>query len=543
MLVRSNIAQPTSLVRPFADPPQEGAQDQPAIKDYHFQKAIRGWISRERGESAEPGGAYILDDFFPTENGIRVRGGTPRYATLPTEVTSIFDYDSGGVKKIFATNETEVYDITVIVDPDTELLPASADIQAQTGGFYSTVQYTQTAGTFLMIVNGQDTPQNFDGTVWSTTPLITGPADITSLSYVWVHGSRLWFIDENTRDVWYLPVDAIGGPATLFVLQGIFRDGGNLLFGASWSIDAGDGISNKVCFFSDNGEVAVYTGTDPASADFAIQGVYKIGNVLGFNAQVKSGGDLVIATEEGFIPLTAAIQKDKSVAGLSSYSRNIEPDWKRESARRKDPELKWSAVSWPSRNMILIALPTFGTLNPIAFAYNLRTGALSQFTNWDTRCTVVFDDDLYFGTSNGRVLLGDNGGNDDGSEYVATYVGLFEPCGAGFLEKTAHSMRPRFIENEAFNYVASMQANVKVNLPEPPDPVTIFPGTQWDAGQWDSFQWAGVQADKRTAIWQTATAEGDTLAPAIQIPSNSEIQPIVELTGVDFKFTLGEAEK
>ena len=67
-------------------------------------------------------------------------------------------------------------------------------------------------------------------------------------------------------NAWCLPLNAVGGELIYIPLSGAAKRGGSLLFGASWSIDAGDGIDDKCIFVTDQGEVLVFTGTDPTSS-------------------------------------------------------------------------------------------------------------------------------------------------------------------------------------------------------------------------------------------------------------------------------------
>ena len=46
-------------------------------------------------------------------------------------------------------------------------------------------------------------------------------------------------------------------------LSGAATKGGKLLFCATWSIDAGDGIDDKLVFCTDLGELLIFTGGDP----------------------------------------------------------------------------------------------------------------------------------------------------------------------------------------------------------------------------------------------------------------------------------------
>ena len=97
-------------------------------------------------------------------------------------------------------------------------------------------------------------------------------------------------------NAWYLPLDAVGGVLLPIYLAGAATKGGKLLFGASWSIDAGDGIDDKCVFVTDLGEVLVFTGSNPGdAANWRQEGRYQIGAPLGMNAHMLLGGDLIIA--------------------------------------------------------------------------------------------------------------------------------------------------------------------------------------------------------------------------------------------------------
>ena len=64
-------------------------------------------------------------------------------------------------------------------------------------------------------------------------------------------------------NAWYLDIDAVGGLLHQIPLSGSASGGGHLLFGAVWSLDAGDGADDKCVFVTDLGEVLVFTGSNP----------------------------------------------------------------------------------------------------------------------------------------------------------------------------------------------------------------------------------------------------------------------------------------
>lgn len=103
-----------------------------------------------------------------------------------------------------------------------------------------------------------------DGSESQLVPGIAFGSGLTSanMAFVWVYKNRLWFAERDSMNAWYLPVDAIGGTASVFPLAGVFGQGGALLFGQTWSLDAGQdgGLSEQNIFVSTRGEVAVYQG-------------------------------------------------------------------------------------------------------------------------------------------------------------------------------------------------------------------------------------------------------------------------------------------
>src|SRR5690606_13998256 len=120
-------------------------------------------------------------------------------------------------------------------------------------GDYSSLQFTTSGGTFLLMVNGVDDMQQFDGSSWlavnsSSTPRKIEGVATSDLTHIWKYGNRVFAVEGGTMNAWYLPTLSIGGTATLFTLGGVFNHGGSLLFGGSWSTDAGDGLDDY-CFF------------------------------------------------------------------------------------------------------------------------------------------------------------------------------------------------------------------------------------------------------------------------------------------------------
>ena len=60
-------------------------------------------------------------------------------------------------------------------------------------------------------------------------------------------------------NAWYLATNAVGGALSMIPLSGAAAKGGKLLFGAAWTIDAGNGLDDKCVFVTRPGEALIFT--------------------------------------------------------------------------------------------------------------------------------------------------------------------------------------------------------------------------------------------------------------------------------------------
>ena len=97
--------------------------EQPKIeaKPYTFPAPIRGLVQSENLAMIGQGTAAVLDNWICTETGIKVRGGSARYATISdnSPVVSMFRYRSGTNERIFGATDGYIFDLSAISDPIT----------------------------------------------------------------------------------------------------------------------------------------------------------------------------------------------------------------------------------------------------------------------------------------------------------------------------------------------------------------------------------------------------------------------------------------
>lgn len=512
-----------------------------------FPAPIRGWVTSENLAATGPASAQVLENWFPTQTGIKIRGGSPKFATIDESnvepVRSLMSYIGGATKKMFASDEDSIYEITSPTDSTTA---PTADITGQTAGYYSYVNFATTGGNFMPVVNGADNLQLYDGSTWTeidaaSTPAITGQSTDT-FSHVSAYRNRLFFVEGGTMNVHYLPVDSIGGATGVISLSGTFTLGGSVYFTDTWSQDSGSGLDDKFIVISSEGEVAVFEGSNPASAStWNLVGVYAIPKPLGFHATMRAGGDLVIATESGMIPISAAVMKDPAALSLSAISKNIEPDWTTEVIARR--ALPWEIVKWPEKNRAYVSLPVTSDDNePWCFVVNLQTGAWAKYVGWDTRCFVLHDDQVYFGSNDGTIKRAELGGFDDVSTpYVSKCAGSWDHLGAVGSLKTIKQARATFRTSNSFAPQLSGSVGYAVTFPSAPNAVAAEAADSlWDIGLWDEALWdSGIDLRTYTTRWVSIGKTGNEFSFQVQVTNGGTNTPTAELAVFDLTFESG----
>jgi hypothetical protein len=485
-------------------------------------------------------GASVAENGVPLTSTVRIRGGDFKVATVGAAVKALIPYRSGALAKLFAATTTAVYDISAF---DDDTVPSAA-ISSLTNGNWVSVQISTAGGQYVVMANGADAVRAYNGSAWSS-PAITGvtPAD---LDFVWLHGNRLWFIEAGTMVAWYLDVESIAGAAEDFNLGAVFENGGSLYIGGTWSSDSGSGFGERNVFISTEGEVAVYQGLNPGADPltdpdaYRLVGRYNIGKPVGRQV-MKAGGDLLIATTDGIVPLSAVVTKDPAALSMAAVSYNIEGPWKRtiktitSVASQPVQMLKWQRES----------LGIIGFRHKAeVYVVNLQTGAWAKWTAKDVQALVIHNDLAYYGDSDGSVFQLDAGGSDNGAPYIFRWSFLPDHLETPGRLKTVHSARATFRALAPFEASLDVATDYRREFDVPPNAVIDdeVPAL-WDVGLWDVSLWdSAADSDARQTVltyWRTINRSGVVAAPQVQITSGSDRKPDAELVTVDVIYDVG----
>jgi hypothetical protein len=451
------------------------------------------------------GSTSLYSISYNTETQPFTVGKTLTGATSAATATIVKVIDNGTTGTLWVDNVTGTFGASEIITDD-NTTPGSAT----------------TAGAPVLLFNG-----------------ITG-VSTSSLSYNWTYKNRIFYVEKNSLNAWYLPVDSVTGTATLLPLAGIFQRGGSLLFGAAWSLETlGGGLSEQCIFVTTEGEIAVFQGTDPSVADsWAKVGVYRTGRPLGAKAHIKAGGDVVMATDIGFLPVSASLTRDYAALSPVAVSYPIEVAWNEYVANRSFAA--WTCEVWPSQQMMAITMPSPIGSTPTMLVANVRTGAWAPYTGWNAFCVLSFQGRMFFGSDNGRIIEAEVTGADDGLPYTASCVPLFDPLKAPASLKTGLLARSTLLASADIAPQLSLQADYQIALPPSPSAAQMPGGNTWDSGVWNVSKWDQVGQKSTKQQWQSVGGAGYALSPAVQITSGSLVPLDVELVSVDLTYDLAD---
>jgi len=507
----------------------------------------RGIIQNENEAYMQPGAAVICDNWKPTMRGVSLRGGHVLWCQLPetTPVISAFQYASGNIQQMFAGNLNKLYEVTTVT-------PALIK-SGQTSGNYSASQLANAQGDWMIVVNDAGNPplrygpSSGGGLTWEAlasgyVPPAGKPSMITNipaagLSYVCKYRNRYFFIETGSMNAWYLPLNAVGGALAMIPLSGAATKGGKLLACFSWSIDAGDGIDDKIVFMTDLGELLIFTGSDPSvAASWRQEGRYETSPPLGMNAHLAVGGDVLLATVDGIVPISGAITKSRVDLELAAITRTIKPMWREHVLDKR--EHPWTMCKWDEYGAIFTTFPGGKTGKQLCLATNAATGAHARFTGWDAMCFIRMRGDAFFGDQLGRIMQMDRTGYDNGVPYVATLVGGWEMFQSPSQTVTWRQSRASFSARagEPFQPQLSATTDYVVVLPQPPlagpDPGLL---DLWDQGLWGDAIWDAAAAPKpvvRNTGWVSIGMTGFSHAPIVQVTVAQQAKPEVDLISI-----------
>lgn len=340
---------------------------------------------------------------------------------------------------------------------------------------------------------------------WSVMVISGAGLTVANLITATVFKQRMWYIENNSMNVWYAGILSFQGVLTQLPLGQIFKKGGTLMQMATWTIDNVSGIDDYAVFITTEGEVAIYQGYDPAQVStWSLVGVFNIGRPIGRRCYTKYAADIIVITADGATPLSKAMLTDRtqSNAQLTDKIANaINTD-----VGNFNANFGWQVIDYPLGNKLIINVPD--QVNTIMHQWVMNSVAKSwwRFDAWNANCWELQQDALYYGGKT-KVFLADVGTNDAGNAITIDCKPAFS-----YFElpgKLKNFLMARAIFQASANIAPVITLNVDFNDVINPAPPFISGGlAPWDTSPWDITPWGDSSPSISIRNWQGVTGLG-----------------------------------
>lgn len=485
-----------------------------------------GWDAISPLAVMDPKRAVILDNIIPRPGWVELRGGSQTWISTfsGVPVETLMTYKSASMQRLFAISGGAIYGI----HGNTSI---TTDVSGLTNDRWNYINFTPLLGTtVLQCANGFDTLRQFDGTTW-TAPAITGlpfagGANTRIIRSIWATKRRIWYVlNQDTAGTpstvaAFMPTDAIAGAIDgTQDLGGLWTKGGYLVAVTDLTLDGGNGPNDYTAFISSQGQVALFSGDDPAVAgNWALAGgIFNLAPPIGDRCCTILGADVALITKSGLIPMAQALpfdpSADRSVA-ITSRIQNAMTN----SALLYGENFGWQCITYPNQDLLILNVPVIEGEEQEQYVMNTLTGAWCRFTGWDANCFALYQNYLFWGDNIGGIHIAFLGEADDGVPIEGKLLTAFNYFDDPGRLKRMTMIAPILDTQETAEITLSIHPDFKVSDSdaEAHATLTLSDPAEWDVDLWDQGYWAGTV---NFAQWLSTAVLGHSLAVHMEITS------------------------
>ena len=418
--------------------------------------------------------AIQMDNIIPEANADIVRGGCVKKLA---SACSMLVPSPISEKERLLCFKTDTFNAYAPTDFET--------VKATKNGFTSDAwkytQFTDGAGqAYTVLANGKDTPQFFANDAFADVGYTL--TDLPALDCPLSFKNRLYFVGGDWS-VYYSGVQSTSGSLTAFEVGSYFKKGGRILTIENWTQDAGQGLDDLFVIFSTEGEVMVYKGTSPEASDWQTLGVFQIPRPVGKWCCENVGADIIVITEQGYLPLSSVLSDIR--ANRTSLSGKINPI-----VQGKNFSGKWEIHFFSTAGWVFVNAPS----DVPRYAHeqhvlNIHTNAWCRFLGWDALSFCVLNDKLYFANNNG-IYEANSGTTDDGEYIVYKLQKAYNTFGTP-LKKQLMRIVPRYSSFDNDELYKCINSDFK----EGTNRLIVIRSdmgykSYWDTAIWDTNYWS-----------------------------------------------------
>jgi len=455
-----------------------------------------GWNTRDSLSDMREEDAPVLENWFPGQGKCFSRGGFGVQATLSGSVDTLFEHNAGANRILLAACGGTIRNVGAGTTLDT--------------GFSNNRWQGVNFNGRSFLGNGVDTAQDFDGSAIADTTF-SGPTLANIVGFA-AYKNRVYAWEINSQSFWYGGVNSVSGAMTQFFVNRVSRMGGNILHMENWTHDAGDGPDDYMAIFLNNGEVIVYTGSDPAS--WVLIGVFRIAPPLSARSIRRVGGDIVIATREDVVLLSEALGKGRVVTDRSKISGAM-----LEAAQSQAATFGWDVCLYPRGGYMLVNVPqSDGTYDQFVVNTAVKHKPWCRFTGQNAKCWSLWNERLYFGAGDGKVYLADDGDDDNDAAIVLDGQQAWTQFKMR-NRKRVTATRPLIQVAGTVSFSRGVGYDFTPSIPVTPATITAT-GTAWGSA-WGSAWSAEDQVDRQ---WRMASGHGEWVGFRLKMMTETQVQ-------------------
>lgn len=447
--------------------------------------------------------AWILDNWIPDAGFCRLRGGSAMVdVDVGTDpIGTIIGY--GGQLLVAAGGKV----IDTGIRSDSPTLPVLPVVELGTG-FANDDWQQEVFNNRLLLVNGANEPQGYDGTTLAPLDFTGSPVDLNPEEFIGVNsfkGRVIYWKDEPA--FWYAEAGSFQGELTKFDLSIWVNKLTTLKIMFTWSADANDGTDDFFVALMSSGEALVYQGTDPSSLDyFAMVGTYQMGEPLSYRSSASIAGDEIVLTRDGWQNFKTVWETGnfsdngigRKIAGLSTTA-----------AEQFANSSGWEVNFYPEERLVVVNVPQ-GSGTSIQHVMNTNTFSWCTFSGWPATTIGKAFGFIYFAKADGTLYIGMRGTSDNGAPITTDAVPAFNYLSGRANNKMLTGVKPITTMSNPDNIGLVGAGDFFVPSAETPDYSPVVVGTTPWGSPWGS-PWTTVVQSVAVSQWETVHAYGYAL--------------------------------
>ena len=494
-------------------------------QSYTMPASVGGINALSSVTEMAPTDCITCHNLVPSEYGMRLRKGYREWANgLPSSTNTLIAFEGqtnqAASRRLWAVCAEGIYDVTtygetspVQVVPDVggaDVGPAWTNLTGGAGYGNWTEMGNDAGNRYLFYADNENGIFRYDENldIWEVPLFQSGDPledDVLAadIAYVMVWKQRLWMVERDSGDAWYLEPGAIQGAATSFNFGTKLQHGGELKALFNWTVDGGDGVDDILVAIGHGGDILGYSGLDPATVEtFSLVASYYIGEFpASRNVGIEYGGELYLLSTYGVISVRQLLQgvlyEDPSKEPSAKINRFL-----RDAVNAGRESYVWSMEMYPRDGFFQIIAPfeVSNRNNAIQYVQNTITQAWGLWADVPINCAATWNNLYMMGTPDGRVIEY-YGGVDDtrlsGSEPLGVAINYdvltsFQPPGGDPTSyKRVGFIRPIQVStnNVNTNVRAVYDYVIGAEIAPPPGAgqsnVSAWDAALWDVGKWD----------------------------------------------------------